>query len=90
MLEILTLEFRSHLLSVSSEVPDKIDSLYKCLECANHTYCCIFDWVFTYGCVPRLTMVDERWLDTTKFNRHIRLVGICRQSRILHLLVVLV
>ena len=76
LLEIPALKFMTEPLSVSSQVPDKIDSLYTCPECANRAYCCIYVWIFTYYSVPWLIMVDERWLITTRFDRHMRLVGI--------------
>ena len=76
MLEILTLEFRTQSLPVSSQVPDKIDSLYKCPEYANRAYCRLYVWIFTYYSVPWLIMVDERWLVITRFDRHTRLAGI--------------
>ena len=76
MLEILTLESRTQPLSASSQVPDKIDSLYICPECANRAYCCIYVWIFTYYSVPWLIMVDERWLVITRFDRHTGVEGI--------------
>ena len=76
LLGILTLEFRTKQLSISSQVPDKIDSHYTCPECANRAYCRIYIWIFTYYSVTRLIMVDERWLVITRFDRHKRLAGI--------------